>query len=607
MTSFSSRLGSWLRRKAEPPPTKPHAAPLPPPAPAAPEAAVPPPRTTRPAPARAGTIRLALDFGTTTTLIAVRVDDQEPRLVPLERGTDWMPSYYWRGDDGTEKIGVEATNLPDPIHSVKLRLAGDTPSDATYGEPPSRISFRIITEAVCRAIAQLRQQGLLPVSADRLELVTNVGCSTAWDLPTRALLRDIAASAGLTVQVANLIEEPVAAAFAIVSSGAFGEGRLLVIDAGGGTLDACVLRIHPGLSRFAIYASGGRDDLGGDRYTDLIAAELRARIAAAAGVSLAELTLSRADATRLWQIAEQAKIDLSSRRIVTLRLPAFGDLEACETTIDRSWFERASANLVERTVAAVTDVYRAARLILDRGDHPEDRPGEVIMRANPVKTVAMLRLEQDGLEHLDAVVLVGGASRMPMLRAAFERHVGRKIVNPDVYGLEPEAAIALGLARHERLESLDFGYPNWSIEAQVGGLASGPQVVTLYDPFAPTFRLGPGVGQGTTALYRATRSLPPGASTCRLVFRRVAPQERQGWDEVPLPHGARTISLELSLLGDVRVKAAGEGPATELYANRPAAPWKAGQAKHPAWVIDEYRRGIVPLDDDWNLREAGPG
>jgi len=645
MTSFWSRLASWLRRRPEPgsaaapEPLEPLQPPAPPsvpvqassrppaaasvkptvpvrkaqandphpteepstrPAATAPATKPPPAPESAPAPTRARTVRIGLDFGTTTTLVAVRVDDQEPRLVPLERSTDWMPSYYWRGEDGTEQIGAVAENLPGPVHSIKLGLPADEASPRTYGMAPSKIALRIVEEALGRTLKRLKSDRLLPDEAQRLEVAANVGCSAAWDLTTRARLRDIAAKAGLKVNLASLIEEPVAAAFAVLLTGAYAGGRVLIVDIGGGTLDACVLRAEPGTNRFTIFASGGRIDLGGDRYTDLIADRMRAELAGAAGIPVAELHLSVADDTRLWQEAERLKRDLSTRPSSRTQLPDVPGTPGIVATIEREWFERASRSLVMKSVAAVNDVYREARLVLDRGDHPEDLPGTVYLRQNPVLKLGQLHLEDDGVEHIDTVILVGGASQMPMIQREFQRIFGSRMEDPSRYGLDPVEAIVMGLARHAALESLDYGYPNWEVSAELTG-PSGQSVVEFYDPYAPVMELG----LTTRAVYRSERPISPGTQTCRLVLRRVAPGEGARWPGVDVPRGTTGLCLELSLLGDIRLSAVGDRLVKNLYPERPAAPWKNVEAKHPAWIVKP--RDIETIYPDWDLPNAGPG
>ena len=618
MPSFWSRLGSWLRRTTE---GRPQAAePVPEHTPttggrsrsadasaAGRRAAVP--ETPRPRPTASATpvarqervVRLGLDFGTTTTLIAVRVDEQAPRLVQLEAATDWMPSYYWQDGDGTEEFGARAENLPAPVHSIKLRLPHDEATPRTYGLSPSRISLKIIEETLRRALVQLKRERLIPAQADRLEVATNVGCSAAWDLTTRARLRDIAGIAGLTVTMANVIEEPIAAAVAVLLTGAFNGGRLLLVDIGGGTLDACVLKAEPNTSKFTIYASNGRADLGGDRYTDLIADRLRERLAEALSRPVDELDLDPANETRLWQIAEQAKRDLSTRPMVRVRLPDVGDVPGELVPVEREWFEKAARELVLRSVAAVNDAYRIARLVLDRGTDPDDQPGTPYLSTSPLVSISSLHLREDGLQHLDHVVLVGGASQMPMIRREFESIFGNRLEDPALYGLDPLAAVAFGLAQHQALESLDFGYPNWAIGAAVTS-SQGVATVELYTPFGPIFKLRT---SNSEMLYSMEAPVPPGASSCQLEFRRVAPGQGVAWREVPLPPGTNALRLDLSLLGDISLMACVGAERHRLYEDRDEAPWKDGTAKHPDW-LPKPRLDITNVPD-WDPVNDGPG
>jgi molecular chaperone DnaK (HSP70) len=544
---------------------------------------------------------MGLDFGTTTTLVAVRVDNEEPRLIPLGARTEWMPSYYWRREDGFELVGEEASNARG-LHSVKLRLRDDRAADDTFGALPSEITLKIIEEALGRALRSLRAERLVPADAVLLEVAANVGCSAGWNLETRTLLRNIAQDAGLNVNMANLIEEPVAAAFAVLATGASGSGRVLVIDAGGGTLDACVLRVEGAHERFRLFASGGRDDLGGDRYTAKIVERLHSALAESLGEDVDALTLDRPTAELIWQLAEAAKLQLSTRPIALVTLPAMRGAETVTVSLDRAWFEQETRQLIRNSVAAVQDVYRVSRMVLDRGMTAGDQPGTVYLQTIPeVRKVHELTLRNDALQHLDAVYLVGGASQMPALRKAFSAIFGELLVDPSVYGLAPETAIALGLARHRDIDALDFGYPNWAIEAAFT-TPDGPVTRPLYDPFAPLFELG----FNTTFLYHARTTVPAGSTSIQIRFRRVSPGEGVQWPVVSLPVGSAELELELSLLGDVRIRARnGTGLVEDLYRTRPAAPWKDGVATHPGW-LPAAKPNVVPIPT-WDPANDGPG
>ncbi len=577
--SSSSWLGSWRRRTEEALAQQ------------APEA----PDSPSGSDARQGHVqrlRIGLDFGTTSTLIAARVDSEAPFVVPLEPSEPWMPSYYWRDDQGNEDFGSTAMNRPNPVHSIKLRLATNQSGVDIYGMRPSEIATALIGHALSLALRELKMRGRLPATAERLEVASNLGCSAAWSLETRSMLRDIAQDHGLDVGMASVIEEPVAAALSLILSTAFEGGRLLLVDLGGGTLDACVLEAD-GANRYRIYASGGSAELGGDRYTDLIADHLRSELAARVGEADAE-GLSVAEASRMWQEAERVKRLLSDRREVRVQLTQIEGPDGL-VTVTRDWFEQAARKLVVRTVHSVTETYRKARLTLDRGLVVGDVPGTPYLSLDPIVKTTSLTLENDAVHRIDRVVLVGGASQMPMIRQEFQRIFGTKLKDPSIYGLEPVEAVVLGLARHDAMESLDFGYPNWAIVArEFNRLGQPVREQTLYSPFAPVFIMD---GYGADMIYRSQMGISDSARSAQVRFMRIAPGEGVAWPEVPLPAGATAVRLRLTLLGDVKVQAVVGGEIKDLYPARPPAPWKSGTATHPDFLPPKVEeRDIGPCE-----------
>ena len=106
-----------------------------------------------------------------------------------------------------------------------------------------------------------------------------MGCTPAFNLEQRVRLRDVCQSAELMVGMANLIEEPVAAAFEVVRTGAARDGRTIeFVDVGGGTLDVSVLEVRHDGTDFTIYSTGGIA-LAGDRYTECIVEHLETELA----------------------------------------------------------------------------------------------------------------------------------------------------------------------------------------------------------------------------------------------------------------------------------------------------------------------------------------
>lgn len=113
-------------------------------------------------------------------------------------------------------FGATAVNVAPNAHSIKLKLERDEPLDEVGGLTPSRVAFMMLEETMRRAIEQLRGQGLIPREMDRLDVATNLGCTPMFGLDLR-------------------IRQPVAAAYEVMLSGLVTEGRVLVIDMGGGT------------------------------------------------------------------------------------------------------------------------------------------------------------------------------------------------------------------------------------------------------------------------------------------------------------------------------------------------------------------------------------
>ena len=198
--------------------------------------------------------------------------------------------------------------------------------------------------------------------------------------------------AGLKVE--RLVNEPTAAALAY-GLGDTGARKLLVFDLGGGTFDVSILHTYEGVME--VRATAGDTHLGGEDFTSLV----EHAIAAQQGVALKGM--SAVDRARLRRTAERAKLDLTGGEAASYRL-TLGDTER-EGTVARAAFETDCANLLRRLRLPVERAIRDARLT------PAD---------------------------LDGVVMVGGATRMPMVRSLVARLFGRL---PLVH-IDPDQAVA---------------------------------------------------------------------------------------------------------------------------------------------------------------------
>jgi len=217
--------------------------------------------------------------------------------------------------------------------------------------------------------------------------------------------------AGLTVR--RLINEPTAAALAFGLQDKAEREPFLVFDLGGGTFDVSIVEMFEGIVE--VRASAGDNRLGGDDFNTALATAVRGRLDPDS--LLAKLDEPRAQALLL-QAAEKAKRALSEAQETEFALTV--DDQRLSTTITTSEFEAQAEGLIRRL-------------------------------RDPV--VRALRDSQIDAASLSEVVLVGGATRMPVVRKAITRLFGR-FPNSSVH---PDHAVALGAAIQGGLIARDGG------------------------------------------------------------------------------------------------------------------------------------------------------
>ena len=353
---------------------------------------------------------VGIDLGTTHSLVAA-VLSGTPQCLPDALGEVLLPSVVHYHADGRAEVGLRAREEQalDPANtlvSVK-RYMGRSPSDL----PPTALAhYRINHDArMVRFQTAAGEMTPVQVSADILrvlrwraedtlggELVGAVITVPAYfDDAQRQATKDAAQLAGL--HVLRLINEPTAAALAYgLDHGA--EGLYVIYDLGGGTFDLSVLRLSKGV--FEVVATSGDTALGGDDFDQRIEALMRQQ------AGNPELSASL---QRRWRMAaRQAKEALSAASSVEYTV-ALADGASHTGTLQRDDFEQASADLVQRTLALLRRALSDARV---------------------------------SASDVQGVVLVGGATRMPMIRQAVARAIGKAPLTD----LNPDEVVALGAA-----------------------------------------------------------------------------------------------------------------------------------------------------------------
>lgn len=366
---------------------------------------------------------VGIDLGTTYSLVAyVDPATKRPRCIPGPYGTPLCPSVVSLDPDGSVVVGEPArrrllTQADRTIYSVK-RLMGRGPEDVR--EELKLFPFRIDPDSKNVIRVRLGDRVFTPpeLSAFILRELRAWAEQHFGEPVTRAVItvpayfndaqrqatKDAGRLAGL--EVLRLVNEPTAAALA------YGlheqqRGRVAVYDLGGGTFDVSILKlISTGEGDiYQVLSTCGDTHLGGDDFDNVLLARARAEIRAAFGV-----TPAGDAAQELRKAIIAAKHELSAAEETTVRFPLGPPAAGVwQRTITRAEFEEWIRPIVERTIGPVRQALADAKLA------PAD---------------------------LDEVVLVGGATRTPLVRRRVEEFFGRR---PHIE-LDPDQVVALGAA-----------------------------------------------------------------------------------------------------------------------------------------------------------------
>lgn len=362
-------------------------------------------------------LAVGIDLGTTNSVVAI-AREGVPAALHDDTGKSLVPSIVAYPDAGGVLVGEEARLLMarEPLNTVASikRLMGRGAADlhAVAGvlpyeiEPGSgqtdMVKLRIggkarspveISAEILKAL-RARAEAALDKPIERAVITV----PAYFDDAARTATRDAARVAGL--EVLRLVNEPTAAALAYgLDKGS--EGLYAVYDLGGGTFDFSLLRLEKGV--FQVLATGGDAALGGDDFDRTIAERM---LAERKKDGVADQVDEAAVKTAL-ALARQMKEQLSERdqasgRLELAGIPSFHAL-------GRADFEAMIAKYISRTL----DI--AGNVLADAGMTVSDVQG---------------------------VVLVGGSTRLPLVRSAVAGMIGK----PALTDIDPDEVVALGAA-----------------------------------------------------------------------------------------------------------------------------------------------------------------
>ncbi|MBP8995927.1 MAG: Chaperone protein DnaK [Synergistetes bacterium ADurb.Bin155] len=345
---------------------------------------------------------IGIDFGTTNSCVAVKEGDHITVITNAE-GSRTTPSVVAFTKDKDRLVGQLAkrqaiVNPERTISSIKRKMGSD---------------FRIEIDGASQTPQQISAMILQKLRRDAEEYLGEKVSQAVITVPAyftdaqRQATKDAGKIAGL--EVLRIINEPTAAALAYgMDKG--GENKILVFDLGGGTFDVSVLDVGIEDGVIEVLATSGDNHLGGDdwdqKIVDLMVSEFKKN----EGI---DLSRDKMALQRLREAAEKAKVELSSMTETSISLPFITadstGPKHLELSLTRARFEEITRPLLEKVV-------------------------EPTRRA----------MNDSGLtrEEIHKVLLVGGATRMPMVQRKIVELLGKEPTK----GINPDECVAVGAA-----------------------------------------------------------------------------------------------------------------------------------------------------------------
>lgn len=347
---------------------------------------------------------IGIDLGTTNSEVAI-VENGKPRVIE-EGGTGILPSAVGLDASGRLLVGEPALNqmLLTPertVRSIKRKMGSEEKvrlGDVAY--TPQEISAVILRHLKGRAERELG----IPI---RKAVIT---VPAYFNEAQRRATREAGELAGL--EVVRILHEPTAASlvyeadFCREAPAGAEPRRVLVYDMGGGTFDVSVVEIHAGVVE--VRASHGDTHLGGDDFDALLLDRVAERFLEKEGVDLRTVPRARA---RLLRSLERAKRVLSSEPFAVVEEEFVAERDGVplhlSAEISRNEYEELIAPLVERSMGSVQEALHLAGLLA---------------------------------RDIDEIILVGGATRTPLI----QREIAERTGKDPKFQVDPDLCVALG-------------------------------------------------------------------------------------------------------------------------------------------------------------------
>ncbi|MDE2817241.1 MAG: molecular chaperone DnaK [Chloroflexota bacterium] len=367
---------------------------------------------------------IGIDLGTTNSVVAV-MEGGDPVVIPTSEGGDLCPSVVGFTKSEERLVGQLARrqavlNPENTVSSIK-RFMGHREDEVQ--DEGRRVAYSISKgpKGEARVAVPALGKDFTPeeISAMILQKLKGDAEKYLGEEVTQAVItvpayfndsqRQATKNAGQIagLEVLRIINEPTAASLAYGLDKKTTE-TILVWDLGGGTFDVSILEVGDGV--FEVKSTAGDTHLGGDDYDDRIVSHLAEQFQSDEGIDLRK---DRQALQRLIEASEKAKIELSTMVQTEINLPYItadqNGPKHLSNTLSRARFEDLTATLTERTKRPFQQALN------DAGLSPND---------------------------IDEVVLVGGATRMPVIQELVTKLIGK---DPH-QGVNPDEVVAVGAA-----------------------------------------------------------------------------------------------------------------------------------------------------------------
>jgi len=368
---------------------------------------------------------IGIDLGTTNSVVAV-IEGGEPVVIPNAEGSRLTPSVVGFTRSGERLVGQPAKrqaiiNAENTVYSIK-RFMGRRFSEVE--QERSMVPFRVVEGSNGMALVRIGDKEHTPeeISAMVLRKLREDAEAYLGQKVTKAVVtvpayfndaqRTATKHAGeiAGLEVLRIINEPTAASLAYgFGRGGSKEETILVWDLGGGTFDVSLLEVGENVCE--VKATNGDTHLGGDDWDERIVNHVADQFQREQGIDLRK---DRQALQRLREAAEKAKVELSTVVQTSINLPFITADQTGPKHLDmnltRAKFEELTQDLLNRMIGPFEQALSDARL---------------------------------KVQDLDEVVLVGGATRMPMVQELIRRLTGGKEPHK---GVNPDEVVAVGAA-----------------------------------------------------------------------------------------------------------------------------------------------------------------